>query len=347
MTDMLPDNYAKLLTELKQRIQQSQIKAALAVNKELVLLYWHIGKEILERQDRDGWGSKVITRLSNDLRKEFPTMKGLSRTNMLYMRSFAENWPDEQIVHQLAGQIPWFHNCALIDKVKDQKQRIWYIQQTIENGWSRNVLIHHIESNLYNRQGKAITNFSATLPASQSDLAHQLIKDPYHLDFLDIAKDAKERDLEASLITHMRDFLLELGTGFAFVGSQYPIRLEQDEYYLDLLFYHLKLRCYIIIELKTTEFKPEYSGKMNFYLNIVDDFVKTEHDNQTLGIIMCRSKENSRVEYALRGIQTPIGVSTHKLPQELTDKLPTVEQIEAELEMLGVSDEINELEVKQ
>ena len=339
MSDTLPDNYALLLKDLKSRIQQAQVKAALAVNKELVLLYWHIGKEILDRQQREAWGSKVITRLSNDLRKEFPTMKGLSRTNMLYMRSFAENWPDEQFVHQLAGQIPWFHNCTLIDKVKDKKQRIWYIEQTVENGWSRNVLTHHIDTDLYGRQGKAITNFAAALPKPQSDLALQLIKDPYHLDFLDIGKDAKERDLEAGLITHMRNFLLELGAGFAFVGSQYPIRLEQDEYYLDLLFYHLKLRCYIIIELKTTEFKPEYSGKMNFYLNIVDDFVKSEQDNPTLGIIMCRSKEKSRVEYALRGIRTPIGVSTHQLPEELIDKLPTVEQIEAELETVNLDEE--------
>lgn len=327
----LPDDYPILLSDLKRRIQGAQIKAALAVNRELVLLYWHIGKEILARQKEAGWGAKIIERLSNDLRREFPSMKGLSRTNLLYMRSFAENWPDEEFVHRLGGQIPWKHNCVLLDKVKSREERVWYITQTVEHGWSRNVLEYHIGSDLYRRQGKAVTNFAAALPKAQSDLAQQLIKDPYHLDFLNLATAAKERDLESALVRHMRDFLLELGAGFAFVGSQYPLKVGDTEYRLDLLFYHLKLRCYVIIELKTTEFMPEYSGKMNFYLNVVNDLVKTDADNPTLGIIMCRSKDKSRVEYALNGMSLPIGVSTHQLPKELAETLPSIEEMEAEL----------------
>lgn len=336
MADKLPDNYAQILEGLKTRIQQAQIKAALAVNKELVLLYWSIGKEILARQEQEGWGAKVIQRLSNDLRHEFPQMKGLSGRNLKYMRSFAEHWPNEEIVQEVLAQITWYHNIALIEKLSDEKTRVWYAYQTVEYGWSRNVLVHHIDTNLYERQGKAITNFETTLPKPQSDLAQQLIKDPYHLDFLDVTQSAKERDLETALVMHIRDFLLELGAGFSFMGSQYPLKVSDTEYYLDLLFYHVKLRCYVIIELKTTEFKPEYSGKMNFYLNVVDDLVKTDEDNPTLGIIMCRSKDKSRVEYALSGIQRPIGVSTHQLPKEIADKLPSIEQIEAELKTIKV-----------
>lgn len=343
----LPDSYPTLLNDLKERIRHSQVKAALAVNRELVLLYWHIGKEIIQRQQQEGWGSKVIQRLSDDLRKTFPSMKGLSSRNLKYMRAFAENWPEEEFVHQLGAQIPWKHNCTLMDKIKDREQRLWYINKTIENGWSRNILEHHIGANLYQRSGSAITNFANVLPQTQSDLANQLIKDPYHLDFLDITQEAKERDLEASLIRHMRDFLLELGAGFAFVGSQYPLNVAGTEYKLDLLFYHLQLRCYIIIELKTTEFRPEYSGKMNFYLNVVDDLVKTDQDNPTLGIIMCRSKEHSRVEYALDGIQRPMGISTHKLPKELMDSLPAIEQIEAELQAMDTLDALEEQEAEK
>ena len=240
----LPDNYDTLLESLKARIRQAQVKAALAVNRELILLYWQIGKDILARQAQEGWGAGVVRRLSTDLRQAFPGMTGLSARNLNYMRSFSEAYPDEQIVQQLVAQIPWGHNVRILDMVKDPEQRTWYIGKTVENGWSRNVLVHHIDSRLYEREGKAITNFAATLPAPQSDLAQQLIKDPYHLDFLDITQEAKERDLEQALVGRIRDFLLELGAGFAFVGSQYPLTVEDEEFRIDLLFYHLRLRCF-------------------------------------------------------------------------------------------------------
>ena len=335
----LPQSYDTLLEDLKTRIRQAQVKAALAVNRELVLLYWQIGKDILARQAQEGWGARVITRLSADLRKAFPGMKGLSSRNLLYMRAFSDAYGDEQIVQQLAAQIPWFHNCVLIDKVKDPEQRKWYINKTMENGWSRNVLVHHIDSRLYEREGRAITNFAATLPAPQSDLAQQLIKDPYHLDFLDITEDARERELEHALVSRIRDFLLELGAGFAFVGSQYPLTVDGEDFRIDLLFYHLRLRCFVVIELKTTEFKPEYAGKMNFYLAALDDLVKHSDDQPSIGIILCRSKGDAKVRYALQRIASPIGVSTHQLPKELEESLPTIEALEQELKTVDVEGE--------
>ena len=325
------ENYIAFLNDLKDRIRQAQVKAALAVNKELVLLYWQIGQEILQRQREAGWGSKVIQRLAKDLKRAFPSIKGFSRTNLLYMRAFAEAYPDEQIVQQLAGQIPWFHNCVLLDKEKDPEARRWYIQKTIENGWSRNVLTLQIESGLYQRQGSAVTNFDRTLPESQSDLAQNLIKDPYKLDFLTLTDAAQERDLESALVRHIRDFLLELGVGFAFVGSQYRLEVSGNEYFIDLLFYHLRLRCYIVIDLKVTEFKPEYTGKMNFYVSAVDDLMRHPDDQPTIGIVLCKSKDRTIAEYALRNLSTPLAVSTHQLPNQLKENLPSVEQLEIEL----------------
>lgn len=333
------EGYDAFLSDLKQRIRTAQVKAALAVNRELVLLYWQIGRDILTQQEQQGWGAKVVTQLSQDLRREFPEMKGFSRTNLLYMRAFAEAFPDEQIVQQLAGQIPWFHNCTLLDKVKDPQQRQWYIQQTIENGWSRNVLIHQIESNLFARQGGAITTFDRALPKPQSDLAQQLIKDPYCFDFLSLGKEAQERELENALLDHMRDFLLELGVGFAFMGSQYPLEVDRKEYRLDLLFYHVKLRCYIVIDLKMGEFQPEYSGKMNFYVAVVDDKLRHPDDQPTIGLILCKSKSRTTAEYALQNINTPIGVSTHQLPAPLENGLPSVEQLEQELQTVDLPTE--------
>lgn len=330
----LPDNYAAFLQTLKERIRTAQVRAALAVNKELVLLYWQIGRDILSRQEQEGWGAKVIDTLAKDLKAEFPEMSGFSRTNLLYMRAFADAYRDEQIVQQLAGQIPWFHNCVLLDKVKDPTARLWYIQQTIENGWSRAVLEYQIESQLYQRQGKAITNFNQTLPEPQSDLAQQILKSPYNFDFLSLGKEARERDLERALIAHMRDFLLELGVGFAFVGSQYPLEIAGQEYRLDLLFYHLKLRCFVVIDLKMGKFEPAFSGQINFYINVVDDVLRHADDRPTIGIILCKSKEDTIVEYALRGINTPIGVSTHQteeFPAPLQESLPTIEQLQNEL----------------
>jgi predicted nuclease of restriction endonuclease-like (RecB) superfamily len=329
-------NYDAFLSILKQRIRTAQVRAALAVNQELVLLYWQIGREILQRQQAEGWGTKVIERIAKDLKREFPDIRGFSSRNLKYMRAFAEAYPDEQIVQQAAAQIPWFHNCVLLDRVKAPEQRVWYIQQTIENGWSRAILEMQIESRLYERQGSAVTNFSQTLPKPQSDLAQQLIKDPYHFDFLTLSKEAQERDLERALVDRIRDFLLELGTGFSFVGSQYPIEVSGQEYRLDLLFYHLKLRCFVIIDLKMVEFQPEFSGKMNFYVSAVNAILRHPDDQPTIGIILCKSKNKTIAELALQGMTQPIGVSTHKIgkdvPEQLKGIMPTVEQLEMELD---------------
>ena len=320
----LPDtndkSYKTWLTDLKKRVRRAQLKAAVAVNTELVSLYWQIGKSILTQQEKQGWGAKVIDQLSKDLRKAFPDMKGFSVRNLKYMRSFAEAYPDTAIVQQLAAQIPWFHNCVLMDKVKDLDQRLWYIQKTIENGWSRNILEMQIETGLYERQGKAISNFEATLPALQSDLARQTLKDPYNLEFLGIAEDALEREVEKASLEHIRNFLLELGKGFAFIGSQYHLDIGGEDFYLDLLFYHTQLRCYIVIDLKSGKFKPEYAGKMNFYLNVVDDTLKHPDDQPSIGLILCKDKNEVIAEYSLRGHTKPMGVSEYQLTETLPER---------------------------
>ncbi|HXM30396.1 MAG: DUF1016 domain-containing protein [Acidobacteria bacterium] len=338
MTDtgaLIPEGYDEFLRGLKERIRTAQVRAALAVNRELVLLYWRIGQDILERQRQSGWGSKVIDRLAADLRSAFPEMSGFSPRNLKYMRAFAEAWPDEDFVQQVAAQLPWFHNCTILDKLKNLAERIWYAQQTIENGWSRNILIHQIESNLFHRKGKAITNFDRTLPAPQSELAQQIIKDPYNFDFLSLGSEAKERDLERGLIAQLQKFLLELGVGFAFVGSQYPLEVDGEDFFIDLLFYHLKLRCFVVIDLKMDQFRPEYAGKMNFYLSAVDDLLKHSSDQPSLGIILCKTKKKMVVEYALRDTSKPLGVAEYRitaaLPERLKGNLPSIEDLEAEL----------------
>lgn len=330
-----PSQYEAFLRALKTRIRTAQMRASLAVNQELILLYWQIGREILQRQQEEGWGAKVIDRLAKDLKREFPEMKGFSRSNLKYMRTFAEAYPAGEIGQQLAGQIPWFHNCVILEKVKDPQMRLWYIQKTIENGWSRNVLVMQIESGLHQRQGGAITNFNRTLPAPQSDLAQQLIKDPYALDFLTLGEEAQERDLEKALVEHIRDFLMELGTGFAFVGSQYPLEVSGKEYRIDLLFYHIPLHRYVVIDLKMGEFEPQHSGQMSFYVAAVDNLLRSDRDDPTIGIILCKSKDRTTVEYALQGSHLPIGVSSYQLqsnlPPSLESSLPTVEQLELAL----------------
>ena len=327
--------YEDFLRDLKVRIRTAQVKAALAVNRELVLLYWQIGHDILLRQKEQGWGAKVIVRLSHDLQIAFPEMKGFSPRNLNYMRTFAEAYPDEAIVQQAAARIPWFHNCTLLDKVKDPSERLWYAQETVEHGWSRAVLVHQIESGLYRRQGQALTNFSRTLPALQSDLAQQLLKDPYNFDFLTLGKDAHERDLESGLLGHISQFLLELGAGFAFVGSQYHLEVGGKDFYLDLLFYHLTLRCFVVIDLKMGDFEPSYAGQMNFYLSAVDDLVRHPTDQPTLGILLCKSKNKTIVEYALRDLSKPLGIAEYRLAEALPDSLqstlPTIAAMEAEL----------------
>ena len=331
----LPEGYEPFLKDLKERIRTAQIRAALAVNRELVLLYWSIGRDILTRQKQHGWGAKIIDRLAADLHKAFPEMTGLSPRNLKYMRAFAEAWPDEQIVQVPLAQITWYHNIALVEKLNTPEERLWYARQTIQNGWSRNVLVHQIESDLYRRQRKALTNFTRTLPSAQSELAQQIVKDPYNFDFLTITEEAREQELERALIDHIRDFLLELGIGFAFVGSQYPIEVGGEEFRLDLLFYHLRLRAFIVLDLKIGEFQPEYSGKMNFYLSAVDDLLRHPDDQPSIGIILCKSKNRVVAEYALRDIRKPVGVSeyrlTEALPKRLSGSLPTVQELAAEL----------------
>lgn len=328
-------SYEALLSDLKNRISSARTRAALAVNRELILLYWQIGREILTRQEAEKWGAKVIERLAADLRREFPDMKGLSSRNLKYMRAFADAWPDGEFVQQLAAQIPWFHNCVLLDKVAKPSEREWYIRKAIEHGWSRNVLVHQIESGLMRRQGQAITNFKATLPSPQSDLSHETLKDPYLFDFLSIGEEAHEREIERELVKHITNFLLELGAGFSYVGKQYHMEVGGEDFYIDLLFYHLKLRCYVVIELKAGPFKPEYAGKLNFYLSAVDAQLRHESDNPSIGLILCKDKNKLVAEYALKDIAKPVGVSEYSLveaiPEELKTSLPTVEQLEAEL----------------
>lgn len=327
--------YVALISSLKEKIRAAQHRAAFSVNRELVILYWEIGREILIRQAAEKWGAKVIDRLSTDLSREFPEMKGFSQRNLKYMRTFAEAYSDKQFVQQVAAQIPWFHNCVLLDKIRDRNARDWYMYKTIEHGWSRNVLVHQIESRLYHRQGKAITNFSRTLPQPQSELAQEVLKDPYIFDFLGIGEEALERDIERALIENLRKFLLELGVGFSFVGSQYHLEVGGQDFYLDMLFYHLRLRCFVVIDIKIGEFQPEFAGKMNFYLSAADDLLRHKDDQPSIGVILCKAKNKVIVEYALRDNRKPIGVSGYKLteslPKKLKGSLPTVEEIEAEL----------------
>jgi predicted nuclease of restriction endonuclease-like (RecB) superfamily len=331
----LPDGYASFLADLKKQIQGAQVRAAVSVNRELVLLYWNIGKQILKQQQAQGWGTKVIERLSVDLRHAFPDMKGFSSRNLKYMRALADAFPDHSIVQQLAAQLPWFHLCKIIDRVKYPAERAWYISQTIENGWSRNVMVHQIDSGLYHRQGKTETNFLRTLPEPQSELAQQILKDPYSFDFLNLTKEIAERDLHKKLLEHLREFLLELGVGFSFVGSEYHLEVGGSDFYLDLLFYHLKLRCFVVLELKVGEFKPEYAGKMNFYLSTVDDLLRHKDDHPSIGLIICRDKNKAIVEYSLRDNSKPMGVAAYRLtsalPKQLESILPSIADLEREL----------------
>ena len=335
--DLLPQGYAELLGQIKERIRSAQLRAAIAVNRELVLLYWQIGREILARQKQEGWGAKVIDHLAADLHRSFPEMTGLSPRNLKYMRAFGEAWPDEAIVQAVLAQITWYHNIALVEKLKTEQKRLWYAHATVKNGWSRNVLVHWIESDLFERQGKATTNFDQSLPPPQSDLAGELLKDPYNFEFLTLARDAEERALQKGLLAHIHQFLIELGAGFAFVGQQYRLEVGGEDFFIDLLFYHLKLRCYVVIELKTTTFKPEYAGKMNFYLSAVDDLLRHPDDKPSIGIILCKSKNQVIAEYALRDLAKPVGVSSYitklveSLPLALRGSLPSPKELVEEL----------------
>jgi predicted nuclease of restriction endonuclease-like (RecB) superfamily len=338
----LPADYAAWLVELKARIHAAQQRATLAVNRELVLLYWQIGRDILARQDREGWGAKVIARLAQDLRNAFPDMKGFSRANLMYMRAFGEAWPDAAIVQQAVGQLPWGHNLVLLTKLKTADERLAYARRAIEHGWSRNVLNIQIERRLLEREGQAVTNFAERLPPPLSDLARESLKDPYRLDFLGLGAEAQERALEDAIIQHITRFLLELGAGFAFVGRQVHLEVGGDDFFIDLLFYHLKLRCYVVVELKAGAFKPEHAGQLNFYLSAVDSLMRAEHDGPTIGLLLCKSKNKVVAEYALRDSSKPIGVAEYQLlealPAELQTNLPSIEAIERALADDGDSD---------
>jgi len=328
-------DYATFLEDLKGRVASSRYKAALSVNKELILLYHHMGTEILKSQERHGWGAKVIDQLSKDLRLAFPEMRGFSTRNLKYMRKLAEEYPDLEFVQQVVAQLPWGHNIFLMDLVSDKQNRLFYMKRAIEHGWSRNIMVMQIETALHKRQGQAVTNFKEKLPSPQSDLAHYTLKDPYIFDFLSIGDEAQEREVEKALIHHMEKFLLELGAGFAFVGRQYHLEVGDQDFYIDLLFYHLKLRCFVVIELKDKDFKPEYAGKLNFYLSAVDDLVKHPSDQPSIGLILCKSKNNVLAEYALRDMSKPIGLAEYKLteaiPEDIKTALPSIEELEAEL----------------
>lgn len=330
------EGYGAWLESLKTRITGARSRAALAVNAELVTLYWQIGHEILERQQQQGWGTKVIGRLSSDLKDAFPDLKGFSSTNLKYMRTFAEECPDARIGQQAADQLPWFHVVTLLTRVDDLQAREWYALQTAEHGWSRSTLEANIRDRLVERQGRAISNFAARLPEPHAALAQGSLKDPYLFDFLGLGNEAKERDIENALIAHITRFLLELGAGFAFVGRQYRLEVGGDEFFIDLLFYHIRLRCYVVVELKATAFKPEHAGQLNFYLAAVDAQVKAPDDRPTIGLLLCQTQNRLVAEYALSGIDKPIGVAEYQLvralPEPLEGSLPSAEEIEAELE---------------
>ncbi len=377
---LIPVGYAPLLADLKARVRAAQVKAAVSVNRELILLYWHIGREILRAQKTEGWGAKVVQRLAKDLAAEFPEMCGFSARNLDYMLAFVGAWAPVEILQRPVAKLgaakatplaeptqgaivqqpvaefvsqavtrfdgppeplallPWSTNLVLLHKLKDPATRLWYARKTLEHGWSRAVLTVQIESRLHERSGRAITNFDRTLPPAQSDLAREALKDPYTFDFLTLGEAAHERDLERGLVEHVQQLLLEMGAGFAFVGRQVPLEVGDEDFYLDLLFYHLRLRCFVVVDLKMKPFEPEFAGKMNFYLSAVDDQMRHEHDAPTIGLLLCKDAKNRvKVEYALRDVKKPIGVAewqtrlVESLPKKLQGALPTIAEIEREL----------------
>ena len=357
MNDIIKSSeYNNWLRELKSKLKQSQIKASIKVNTVLLEFYWELGNDIVEKQKNSTWGSGFLKQLSVDLMAEFPDMKGFSYRNIKYIKQWylfysnienekgqqvvalLENTIAKQVVSQLI-QIPWGHNIHIVSKCKNTKESLFYVNKTIENGWSRSVLVHQIESKLYERSGKAISNFETTLPKEQSDLANEFIKDPYNFDFLTLSENFKEKELESGLLEHITSFLLELGSGFAFIGKQKNLKVGQKDFYIDLLFYHIRMHCYVVVELKTVDFEPEFAGKLNFYIKAVDETIKAKEDKPTIGILLCKSKDKVVVEYSLSDIHKPMGISeyqlTHIVPEELKGSLPAIEDIEAELNRKG------------
>lgn len=329
-------DYVTWLSGVKSRIAGARSRAALAVNAELIQLYHSIGQDILRKQVEQSWGSKVIDRLARDLKEAFPDMKGFSSSNLKYMRYFAEHCPTLQFGQQPADQLPWFHIVTLLTKLSDNQQRAWYAENAAEQGWSRVSLERHIETQLILRSGSAVTNFAERLPNPTSQLAQETLKDPYLFDFLGLADDAQEREIENALVKHITKVLLELGQGFAFVGQQHRVEVAGDEFFIDLLFYHIRLKCYVVVELKATAFKPEHIGQLNFYLSVVDAQLKAADDNPTIGLLLCRKQNKLVAQYAVNGIDKPIGVAEYQLlqslPEKLSRNLPSIEDLEAELE---------------
>jgi predicted nuclease of restriction endonuclease-like (RecB) superfamily len=328
--------YTSFLLDIKQRIQSAQIKASVSVNQELLRLYWDLGERIVEKQKQASWGDGFLSQISGDLQKAFPGMKGFSLRNLQNVRQWYIYWSKyRKNVLQLVAQIPWGHNQIIMTKIENHEEALFYIRKTIANNWSRAVLTHQIEAKLFQREGKAVTNFVARLPEPQSDLALQTLKDPYNFDFLMLREKHDEKELEDALIDQVTRFLLELGAGFSFLGRQYKLTVGGEDFYIDLLFYHTRLHCYVAVELKTVRFKPEFAGKLNFYISAIDGILKTGQDNPTIGLLICKSKNKIVVEYALQDIQKPIGVSEYQisnLPDEFKSSLPSIEDIEAELE---------------
>ncbi len=339
------EQYKHWLAELKSEIQKTQIKAAISVNQQLLGLYWKLGRSISDKINHEAWGTSVVESLAKDLSQHFPNQKGFSRTNLFSMRKWYEFYSqsavDVEFVQQLVGQIPWGHNVLIVTKSKDVNEALFYLNKTIENNWSRSVLSHQVELDLYHRAGKAVTNFAQTLPTPQSELASETLKDPYKFDFLTLSERALEKDIEEQLVQHITAFLLELGEGFSFVGKQVPIKIDQEDFSIDLLFYHIKLKCYVVIELKSVKFRAEYAGKMNLYLSAVDDLLKGEDDKPTIGLLLCKSKSKIIAEYALRGTTQPIGVAEYEaintITHDIKPQLPSIEEIEQELTNIALN----------
>lgn len=334
-------DYQDWLNTIKQRVQSARLRVALAANRELIQFYWELGAQIAEKQAQSQWGDKLIPQLSADLKKAFPDLKGLSASNLKYCLRFYQFYATEVATpfgQQAVDQIPWGHNILILTKCSSVAVAGFYIAQTIDQGWSRDVLALQLKSRLHERAGKAVSNFSRTLPAPQSDLAQQTLKDPYTFDFMALTAPYNERDVERQLTQHITHFLLELGKGFAFIGRQYPLEVAGNGYYIDLLFYHVTLKCYVVVELKNRRFIPEYAGKLNFYLSAVDSLLKRDDDQPTIGLLLCRDKNNIEVEFALRDMNKPMGVSEYTLVETLPDNLkgalPTVEEIELDLQQL-------------
>jgi len=335
----VPNGYIDMRNTIIEKIQKNRLRFAIQVNSGMIELYWEIGNEILKRQKNEGWGAKVIDRLSKDLKDAYPELSGFSPRNLKYMRKFAEYWPDVPIVQQVVAQLPWRSNIILLDKLHDEKTRLWYAQRLLENGWSSNVLDMMITACLIERQGKTVNNFKSSLPQPDSDLARDIFKDPYLFDYIGTGGQRRELEVERSLMDHMEKFLIELGQGFAFVGRQVHLELGGEDFYIDLLFYHLKLRCYVVIELKARKFEPGFVSQLNFYQNVVNDVLRHPDDKPTIGLLLVKSKNKTVVEYSLDGFVNPIGVAdwqehlTKELPEELKSSLPTIDEIERELDI--------------